>query len=87
MERMHFTYAATPILKSKPKDQRSIIADVLLASDRPLTFAEIVAGVRKARYDETLKQGGKTVTIEESVQFHLGSMTKSRTVAVVLNRN
>jgi hypothetical protein len=80
MSQMRFAYSKTPILKSKPKDQRSIIADILLAAERPLSFAEIVAEARKARYEETFKSGAIEVTIEQSVQYHLDAMVKYRTV-------
>jgi hypothetical protein len=79
---MRVAYSKTAILKSRPKDQRSIIADILLAADRPLTFAEIVAEARKARYEDTFKRGTMVVTIEESVQIHLDAMTKSRTIEI-----
>jgi hypothetical protein len=82
MSQMRLTYSRTVTLKSKPKDQRSIIADVLLAADRPLSFAEIVGEARKARYEETFKRGTMIVTIEESVRYHLDAMTKSRTVEI-----
>jgi len=75
-------YSKTPILKSKPKDQRSIIADILLVADRPLSFAEIVAEARGACYEDTFKRGTMAVTLEESVQFHLDAMIKSRTVEI-----
>jgi len=79
---MRFAYSKTPNLKSRPKDQRSIIADVLLAADKPLSFAEIVAEARKARYEDTFKRGVMVVTIEESVQIHLDAMIKSRTIEI-----
>jgi hypothetical protein len=82
MSQMRFAYIKTPTLRSKPKDQRSIIADILLAADRPLSFVEIVAEARKARYEETFKGGTIEVTIEQSVQYHLDAMVKYRTVEV-----
>jgi hypothetical protein len=82
MTPVRITYKKTAVLKSKPRDQRSIIADIPLAADRPLSFAEIVVEARKARYEETLKRGAMIVTIEESVQYHLDAMTKSRTVEI-----
>lgn len=80
MEQMRFGYSKTPALKSRPKDQRSIIADILLAADGPLSFGEIVAEAREARYEDTFKRGPMVVTIEQSVQFQLDAMVKSRTV-------
>jgi hypothetical protein len=82
MSQMRFAYSKTPTLRSKPKDQRSIIADILLAADRPLSFVEIVAEARKARYEETFKGGTIEVTIEQSVQYHLDATVKYRTVEV-----
>ena len=82
MNQMRFAYKKTPTLRSKPKDQRSIIADVLLGTDRPISFAEIVAEARKARYEDTFKRGTMLVTIEQSVQFHLDAMIKSRIVEI-----
>ena len=79
MEQMRSGYSKTPTLKSRPKDQRSIIADILLAADRPLSFAEIVAEARKGRYAETFK--GET-DVEWSVQYHLVVMIKSQTVKI-----
>jgi hypothetical protein len=79
---MRVTYSKTAALKSRPKDQRSIIADILLAADRPLSFAEIVSGARKAHYEDTFKRGTMIVTIEASVQFHLDAKTKSRTIEI-----
>ena len=84
METMHFLYAKTPHLKSQPKDQRSIIADILLAADKPLSFGQIVAEARKARYEETFKRGKMFVTIEDSIQYHLERMTRDRSIAAQL---
>lgn len=86
MESKHFLYAKTPNLCSQPKDQRSIIADILLASDKPLSFGQIVEEARKARYEETFKRGKMYVTIEESVRYHLERMTKDRSVAARLHQ-
>jgi hypothetical protein len=72
MSQMRFAYSKTPILKSTPKDQRSIIADILLAADRPLSFVEIVAEARKARYEETFKGG--TIESQLSSQSNIISM-------------
>jgi len=82
MKQVRFGYRKTSILRSKPKDQRSIVADILLAVDKPLSFGEIVAQAKKARYEETFKGGAMKVTIEESVQFHLDAMIKSRAVEI-----
>ena len=79
---MRFGYSKTPTLKSRPKDQRSIIADILLAANGPLSFAEIVAQARKARYEDTFKRGTMQVTIEESVRIQLDAMIKARTVEI-----
>jgi hypothetical protein len=67
-------YRKTSTLKSKPKPQRWIIADILLAAEKPLTLGEIVAQARKADYEETFKRGKQKVTVEESVTFHLDEM-------------
>ncbi len=75
MEQMHFAYSKTPALKSKPKPQRWIIADVLLAADKPLSLGEIAAAAANAHY-KTSKP------IEESIQWHLERMVKSRTVQI-----
>lgn len=75
MEQTHVAYSKTPTLKSKPKPQRWIIADVLLEADKPLTVAEIAAAAREASY-KTSKP------IEESIQWHLDKMVRSRTVQV-----
>jgi hypothetical protein len=80
MEKPRFGYSKTATLKSKPKDQKSIIADILLAADRPLSFAEVVAEARKARYEDTFKRGTMLVTIEQSVQIQLDEMIKIRSV-------
>ena len=77
---MSFVYIKTATLKSKPKDQRSIIADILLATDKPLSFAEIVAEALKARYQETFRRGTMKVTIEQSVRYHLDGMTEAGTI-------
>ena len=77
---MRFAYRKTPALKSKPKDQRSIVADVLLQADRPLSLGEIAAEANKARYKERFKRGEPFVTIEESIQWQLDRMVKSGTV-------
>jgi hypothetical protein len=73
MAEMISVYSKTPALKSKPKDQRSIIADILLAADRPMTVREIAAEALKARYDTE-------VPIEESIQWHVKRMALSRAV-------
>ncbi len=86
MESVPFLYAKTPKLKSKPKDQRSILADILLASEEPLSFSQIVAQARKARYEETFKRGKMFVTIEESIRYHLERMTRDRSIAAQLNQ-
>jgi hypothetical protein len=82
MKLMRFAYSKTPTLTSKPKDQRSIIADILLGADRPLIFGEIVAEARKARYEDTFERGKMVVTVEASVQHHLDAMVKSRTIEI-----
>jgi hypothetical protein len=82
MKQIHLRYNKTPILKSKLKDQRSIIADILLGAGKPLSFGEIVAEARRVRYEDTFKRGTMVVTVEESVQYHLDAMTKSRTVEI-----
>lgn len=71
-------YSKTPTLKTKPKHQRWIIADILLAADKPLTFGEIVQQARQAGYAQTFK--GNDVTVEESVQWHLDKMMEDDTV-------
>jgi hypothetical protein len=82
MNQLKLAYSKTPALRSKPKDQRSIIADVLLSADGPLTFGEIVVEVRKARYEETFRRGTMLVTIEESIEYHLDRMRKFRVISV-----
>jgi len=47
---MYDTYRSTPTLKTKPKPQRAIIADILLNTDRPLSFHEIVVEAKRANY-------------------------------------
>lgn len=84
MQSMYFVYSKTAQLKSQPKDQRSILADILLAADKPLTFDQIVAEARKARYEETFKRGKMFVTIEESISYHLERMTRDRSIAARL---
>jgi len=79
---MRFTYSKTPSLTSKPKDQRSIIADVLLKADKPMSLAEIVAEVKKYRYEETFKPSRNKPTVEESVRYHLDKMVESQTVKI-----
>jgi hypothetical protein len=67
-------YSKTSTLKSKPKPQRWIIADILLGAKKPLTFGEIVDQARKADYEKTFKRGKQKVTVEDSVTFHLDKL-------------
>ena len=46
---MYDTYQGTPTLKSKPKTQRAIIADILLNAVEPLSFDKIVAEANGGR--------------------------------------
>lgn len=66
-------YEKTRTLKSRPKPQRAIIADILLNADAPLSRDAIVAEAKKANYKTTFP-------IEESVDWHLDLMVKDRTV-------
>jgi hypothetical protein len=77
---MYDTYRSTPTLKSKPKPQRAIIADILLNTDRPLSFHEIVVEAKRANYEDTFKRGTQFVSIEDSVTYHLERMMKDGTV-------
>jgi hypothetical protein len=77
---MYDTYERTPSLKSKPKTQRAIIADILLEADEPISFDKIVARAKDADYEGTFKRGTQIVTIEESVTINLDLMIKGGTV-------
>ena len=77
---MHSNYSKTQKLRSKPKTQGAIIADILLEADRPLEFGEIVAEAKKRDYEKTFKRGTQVVTIEESVTYHLNRMIGLGTV-------
>lgn len=76
MAGMYDTYERTSILKSKPKTQRAIIADILLKADKPLSRDQIVAQARVADYEGTFKRGKQVVTIEESIAIQLDAMVK-----------
>jgi hypothetical protein len=73
---MPMTYRKTSTLESKPKPQRWIIADILLAAEKPLPLGEIVAQARKADYEKRFKRGNQIVTVEESVSFHLDELMR-----------
>jgi ribosomal protein S1 len=73
---MRATYSRTPALKSKPKDQRSIIADVLLRANEGMDRGQIISEAKKADYEKRFKNGKQQVTIEESVAYHLDRMVK-----------
>jgi hypothetical protein len=69
-----------PARKSKPKDQRSILADLLLRAESPPSADEIVDQAEKAGYQETFRPRKLIVTMKESVQWHPGRMGYGREV-------
>jgi hypothetical protein len=84
---MRALYSKRAELKSRPKPQRAIIADILLEADKPISFGEIVSAAKKSDYENTLKQKGRTVTVEESVSWHLGEMVSLGTVKESLTKD
>jgi hypothetical protein len=67
-------------LKSKPKDQRSILADILLQAGSRLSVDEIVDQAEKAGYEGTFRRGEQIVSMKESVQWHPGRTVYRRQV-------
>jgi hypothetical protein len=74
------TWSKTGKLKSKPKTQRAIIADILLEAKKPLGLAEIVDQARTAEYEMTFKRKQK-VRIEDSVSYHLRKLVEDGQIA------
>jgi hypothetical protein len=69
-----------PDLKSKPKDQRSIPADILPQAESPPSADEILDQAEMTGCQETFRRRNQIVTIKESVQWHPGRMVYGRGV-------
>jgi hypothetical protein len=74
------TYRRTLALKTKPKTQRAIIADILLSVDSPLSLHDIVTKAKQADYEDTFKQGRTSIDVQDSIEYHLELMIKDGTV-------
>lgn len=73
---MQAMYRKTSSLKTKPKTQRAIIADILSGAEGPIGFAEIVAAAKRADYEKTLKQAAGQSQSRTQFPITLGKMVE-----------
>jgi hypothetical protein len=69
---MRLACPKAPARKSRPKDQRSILADILLQVESPPSADEIVDQAEKAGYQQTCRPGMQIVTSKQSVEWRPG---------------